>query len=290
MNLSRLGPASRVARWTTALTRVDLAGVLAGLTLLALLLRPALANNGAVGETLVCLDNHRRLLKAWLSFAAENGGQLPGNYRGSDPRGLSISNATWVVGQLDYSSFPYNTNTLYLLQSQLGAHIDGDVSVFRCPSDRSVTQIGTNVHPRTRSVAMNGCVGENPTGNFWARYYSSFRRLGDITLLSPAECFVFIDEREDSINDGFFAVSMEGFDPPEPETFRLVDFPASYHAGGATLSFADGHAATWVWKDPRTNPALRPGQRLQLDIPSPNNLDVARLQRATSRRISDATR
>jgi prepilin-type processing-associated H-X9-DG protein len=42
-------------------------------------------------------------------------------------------------------------------------------------------------------------------------------------------------------------LSMDGFDPRNPSQHRIVDYPGSRHAGGATMSFADGRAELWIW-------------------------------------------
>ena len=101
---------------------------------------------------------------------------------------------------------------------------------------------------------------------------------------------MFVDEREDSINDACFQVNMTGFDPPNPDAFQIVDWPGAYHSGGVCLSFADGHTEHWIWKDPRTAPPLRPARLLPLGVASPKNPDLERLQWATSRKVSNPTR
>ena len=94
--------------------------------------------------------------------------------------------------------------------------------------------------------------------------------------------FVFLDEREDSINDGYFVVDMTGY-PNSPGSTILVDYPASYHNKAGGLSFADGHSEIKKWRDPRTTPPLRKAN-LQLNIPSPNNKDILWMQERSTRR------
>jgi prepilin-type processing-associated H-X9-DG protein len=101
-----------------------------------------------------------------------------------------------------------------------------------------------------------------------------FRRLSDITDPPPDRAWVFMDEREDSINDGLFQTNLKA----RGKLAKIVDYPASYHNLAAGLSFADGHAQIKRWIDRRTTPALRPNQALQLDVMSPDNPDVAWLQ------------
>jgi len=67
----------------------------------------------------------------------------------------------------------------------------------------------------------------------------------------PVMTFVFIDEREDSIQDGTFAVDMWN-EPP-----FLFSSPRSSHHRAGTLSFADGHAELKKWIDPITRLPVR---------------------------------
>jgi prepilin-type processing-associated H-X9-DG protein len=83
---------------------------------------------------------------------------------------------------------------------------------------------------------------------------------------------VLLDEREDSINDGFWVVWMPGY--PDPAQAKIIDYPASYHNGAAGISFGDGHSEIHKWIDPRTVPALQKNGNIPLNVPSPNNKDV----------------
>ena len=73
---------------------------------------------------------------------------------------------------------------------------------------------------------------------------------------SPAGRWLFIDEHEDSILSGQFS-----FANIEWRKFGWIDIPATRHAGSGVMSFADGHAETRRWVDPRTRvPVLRKKQ------------------------------
>ena len=99
-----------------------------------------------------------------------------------------------------------------------------------------------------------------------------------------------MDEREDSINDGWFAVDMGGYDPISPKSYTIVDYPASYHNRAGGFTFADGHAEIRKWQDGRTTPNLKKGVPLSLGQASPNNPDVAWMQERTSSKEKGATR
>jgi len=61
---------------------------------------------------------------------------------------------------------------------------------------------------------------------------------------------VFIDEREDSLDDGYFAIQTS------PRSWQ--NCPAFWHAVGDVLSFADAHAEHWRWLEPTTPAAKFP--------------------------------
>ena len=62
--------------------------------------------------------------------------------------------------------------------------------------------------------------------------------------ISPADAFVFVDKRDDSVDDDFSGVSMVHD--------TMVEVAANYHGGGGPITFADGHAefhrpADWAY-------------------------------------------
>jgi prepilin-type processing-associated H-X9-DG protein len=100
----------------------------------------------------------------------------------------------------------------------------------------------------------------------------------------PSRTFVLLDEREDSINDAFWVVSMDGF-PDKAQSTKIVDYPASYHNRAGGFSFADGHSEIRKWVDGRTTPPLKHNGQIPLNVPSPNNKDVIWLQERATRRL-----
>lgn len=118
-------------------------------------------------------------------------------------------------------------------------------------------------------------VPQSPTG--WRVYLKE----SDFVDPGPAKTFVFLDEREDSINDGYFVVDMAGY---PTTTMRLVDYPASYHNHAAGLAFADGHSEIHKWLDPRTVPKLSRTDR-PLDQPSRDNRDVMWMMERSTRKV-----
>ena len=118
-----------------------------------------------------------------------------------------------------------------------------------------------------------------------------YRKYSDMTDPGPVKTAVFLDEREDSINDGMFVIAMEGASAsptasPTPGAYGIVDYPGAYHGGAGGFSFADGHSELKKWKDSRTQPPVLRNQIRDFNFKAtPNNPDVAWMQEHATRRI-----
>jgi hypothetical protein len=243
-------------------------------------LLPALAKAKQRAQAIQCLNNTKQLALAWIMFADDNDGDLPGNLGGNEAHNDGNQNQanlsrTWALGWMDFDpSNSDNLNTDNLTKAQLGTYVGGSEKVFKCPGDKT---------QRVRSVSMNGYLGLVNMGIHTAGY-QVYRNSASITKPAPADLWVFIDEREDSINDGYFVVRMEGFDPRNPRGYMIGNYPGNYHHGCSGIAFADGHSEIHKWQDKRTIPALTPGQPIPINISSPGNLDMEWLMyRSTSK-------
>jgi prepilin-type processing-associated H-X9-DG protein len=179
------------------------------------------------------------------------------------------------------SEFDESTNLDYLVGPQyepfgsLGPYTKNG-KIYHCPADKSVVTFNGTSADRVRSVSMNGWVGFDTRDWMQPASGSAFKlnfKLGDMLNPGPAQTWVFIDERENSINDGWFAVDMADTGP----SATWVDLPAIRHNRGAVLSFADGHSEFKKWMDGATTSAS-----LVPNTAVPNNQDVAWLQQRTT--------
>ena len=121
---------------------------------------------------------------------------------------------------------------------------------------------------------MNGYMG--PAANPWSPTFQVMTNASEIS--QPARIFVFTEEHPDSLNDPAFMSDLANVDA----SARMIDYPGHFHTGGANLSMADGHNEYWQWADARTMPPVMNNNNLPLNVPSPHNPDVARLQAAAS--------
>lgn len=250
-------PTSR-RRFSAGFTLIELLVVIAIIAILAGLLLPALSKAKSKATGIYCMNNSRQLAMGWRLYAEDNNDIVP-------------NSRDWMTGGLNFD--PGNRSNfdpeIDIKKSPIWPYVK-TVAVFKCPADRSSVRSKGKELPRVRSMAMNGWIllwpGETQGGR-----YKRYRKLTDFD--NPGQIFVFLDEREDGINDGFFNVGVSGY-PDKPADYVILDYPASYHSGKAAgFAFADGHSEIHGWRDPRTMPRLRKGMELPLGVASPNNPD-----------------
>jgi type II secretory pathway pseudopilin PulG len=242
-----------------AFALMELLTVIAIIALLAALLLPVLSKSKQKAWQTVCSNNIHQLQLGWLMYANEHNDNLAPNAVGLD-HGRTLDNPGWVAGDMWYNSdgdVTESTNTDFLVGPEytqfgsIGTYVKNP-AVYHCPGDRSTVTIAGKVLPRVRSMSMNAFMGPHqPAAQTQFRH---FGKLSQIIAPGPSQAFVFIDEREDSINDGLFAIDAASH-------YAIIDYPSLYHTGGACISFADGHNDYHKWLEPTTNPPLIPGQR-----------------------------
>lgn len=262
-----------------AFTLIELLVVIAIIAILAAMLLPALARAKQKTQGIYCMNNTKQMCLAWNMYAGDSNDKLAPNSDGGQC-GETAATAAWVAGWMDFTGGQpagAATNLQMLINHDLypyGAYMGPYVknfAAFRCPADHSVTKIGNQQLPRARSISMNNYVGisyTRPTGLWSGNLNAKYRNCKTYAnIKSPVDMFVFLDEREDSINDGWYA--------SDPETmWQIIDYPASYHGNAAGYAFSDGHSEIHRFKDPRTMPVLTTGQLLPLNQNLPGDRDI----------------
>jgi len=231
---------------------IELLVVIAIIAILASLLMPALSKAKVKGQQISCLSNLKQLTLCWTMYADDNDGRLaPNNVKGAT--GEEASDDSWVVGNARVDSTTRNIENGRLFK------YNRSTAIYRCPTDRAPVA-RTNGILRTRSYSIStGIAHENrQKGIKYVRYFS------ELTDPMPANASVFFDEDAYSIQNGAIGI--------EPRDYYHWNLPASRHNNAGTLTFADGHAEIWTWKDnyiPDGSTELK--RRYSIN---PNNIDV----------------
>jgi len=227
-------------------TLIELLVVIAIIAILAGMLLPALAKAKTKAQGITCMNNLRQVMLAWQMYNLDNRDQIVQSYHGGGTAAFAANpaNAPWVIGWLDWTISPDNTNVLYLIDpkySKLAQYFGKSKNVFKCPADHylSGVQRSHGWTERVRSISGNICIGE---GNYEAgpvdAIYKHVKKTSDFIFPSPVESWIHLDEHPNSINDaGFF----------NPHAAAWVDQPATYHNGACGFSFADGHSEIHKW-------------------------------------------
>jgi prepilin-type processing-associated H-X9-DG protein len=160
-------------------------------------------------------------------------GTMAWNGGGENPRGCATN--------IFYLGVNGNSGFGVTLIGSLGRYSKA-AGVYKCPADKYLDPVYGVL--RVRSCAMNLQCG-TASGGFGSdgSNYKIFRKFSDFgsSGLSASDCFIFLDENPQSLNDGWFEYVLDGS--------RINDRPAINHGNSSSFSFADGHAELNQWHD-----------------------------------------
>jgi len=262
-----------------AFTFTDLLTLLAVISILALVVLPALARTKPSVQRLQCLNNLSELMRDVLMYTHDFHDFFPPNP--DDGNALYNPAANWVAGDVATGAGQEFCPDVLIdpLTSAIASETAKSVNLFHCPSDQRTGLYQSNPNgpslfpnligktiPAARSYSMNSAVG-TVDANFYAtgnshggpmiypvngpwltgshdgnRHNSPWRTYGkttDMVAPTPANIFALADESPLSINDGCLGTSVS--------VPLWVDWPATYHNLGCVFAFGDGHTELHHW-------------------------------------------
>jgi type II secretory pathway pseudopilin PulG len=155
----------------SAFTFVELLVTMVMAALLALSIRPGIANTKTNAKVARCQNNLRQFTVGWSMYAADYGDRVPNNFGPEDIISAIQSKRldNWANNVMTWGMGPglsdaSNTNRTWI--GLLGQYVASNDNIYHCPSDNylSSAQVAARFSHRVRSISMNAVFGRYSIG------------------------------------------------------------------------------------------------------------------------------
>jgi prepilin-type processing-associated H-X9-DG protein len=157
------------------------------------------------------------------------------------PNDSSAGANVWIVGKMNTVADATDLNKIRA--GTLFPH-NTSVDIYRCPMDKPRTIAGTPGVQAVRSYSLNFQMNGTSSSSIPNPTYTVSKKMAGIIKPGPTLQFAFVDENSATIDDGCIAIG--------GKASMWQNSPATRHGSGGTLSFGDGHAEFWKWREPTT--------------------------------------
>ncbi|HNS22712.1 MAG TPA: type II secretion system protein [Sedimentisphaerales bacterium] len=227
-------------------TLVELLVVIAVIAILLAVFIPALRRARERGQRVVCLGNLRQLTIAWTAYADQHDGDLvPGRAYGTETVTDHHDRSIYLGWMGRAFCYPESRSELVENPNKgaLWPYLR-NVDVYRCPRGRTSHAATYGIVSAANGAKIEGTYVPGPVGNTVSgcrvgNTVLRLTRLTDIVSPGPGARAVFVDMGQTPNGEDhyyYLAPRWDKFSAPLP-----------LHAGGITVSMADGHAEYWKW-------------------------------------------
>jgi prepilin-type N-terminal cleavage/methylation domain-containing protein/prepilin-type processing-associated H-X9-DG protein len=227
-------------------TLIELLVVVAIIGIIAAILLPALQKTKEKATTTLCSNNEHQLTMAWIQYADDNSGQLPGFCIGysalggglqnmQDPCPSNVEKTCWVTAVT--GATPWEDG---IKSGTLWPYTGQDLKIYYCPASKSYDPgIALSYSGLTE---MNGFFP--PNTSWGCMKMLPYKNMSQVR--EPSKRIVFTEEGTESAAGGGISGCDWTIRPPCYGSF--ADVITVQHEGGVNVVWADGHTATYIWK------------------------------------------